>query len=625
MWKGQPAQVMETVPGDLARVVIELTRSNETKVVKIAELRPRPEDLPSDTTVDLAILNEGRFENGKAMFRNLVGPLLQLAGRRTTAEVKRLAELAGVSRTTAYRKLEVYQKTGTVASLMPYEKTGGRGKSRLHPKVYGMTLKVCNQQLDTANGTTLGNVMYHLRCAFDDKRNGLGELSLPHENTVGKILRRLEDEKKTGRMPRRKRHLKRGTVNANWPGSTCQMDHGYLDILILDPIYREEIGRPWITLLIDCCTRMVMGFYLSLDFPSAASAGMCVANAICMKDAYLKEIGLPDAVWPWWGTFNLLHVDNAKEFRGNTLKRGCDQHDLKLHWRPVANPTYGGHIERMMGTVAGEMKLIPGTTFSNYKEKGDYESAKEAAMTLEELERYLVTWFLEAYHQREHSELGMSPLQKLEQMRRFGSDEYPACGDPDPVKDEQRLRYDFMPFEERTVQTDGVRLNHIYYRHDVLRPFVKRKDPATKKTQTFIFRKDPRNIKFLHFWNPDTNRYHGISYRNTSGPAMSIHEHRAIVKALRARKVRQINEDHIFDTWKKLRQQIEQAKATTGLTRKQKRHEAIRETNMKLTAKAKDSEKETNESDDSADAASEISDNAQPARPLKTYTVDLDI
>ena len=624
MWKGLPAQVLENVPGDLTRVVIELTRSKETKAVKIAELRARAEDVPEDSTVDLALCEEGRFEKGKAIFRKLVGPLLQLNGRRTSAEVKRLANLAGVSRTTAYRKLERYETIGTVTALMPHQNTGGRGKTRLHPKVYGITVKVCKQQLDTANGTTLANTMYHLRCAFEDKRNGLEGLRLPHQNTVDKILRRLRNAK-TGKTARQKVALNRGSVNAKWPGSTCEMDHGYLDVLILDPVYREEIGRPWLTLLIDCCTRMVMGFYLSLDFPSAASAGMCVANAICMKEKYLKEIGVADSVWPWWGKFDLLHMDNAKEFRGNTIQRGCDQHGLKIYWRPVATPECGGHIERLMGSVADEMKLIPGTTFSNYKEKGDYKSAKEAAMTLGELEKYLITWILEVYHQREHAELRMSPLQKLEEMRQFGSDEFPACGNPEPIMDEERLRLDFTPFEERTVQKDGVQIDYIQYHHDVLRKFVKRKDPATKRSQTFIFRKDPRNIKFLHFWNPDTQRYHQISYRNTSGPAMSIHEHRAIVKALKARGARKINDDLIFEAWKKLRKQIDEAKQTTGLTRKQKREEAIREQNKKLNPIVPSSKTDTDETDEVPDDPTPSSDSEQPVALRQIYNVDLNV
>jgi hypothetical protein len=37
----------------------------------------------------------------------------------------------------------------------------------------------------------------------------------------------------------------------------------------------------------------------------------------------------------------------------------------------------------------GAVHLLPGTTFSNVREKGSYNSAKQATMTMSELERWL--------------------------------------------------------------------------------------------------------------------------------------------------------------------------------------------------------------------------------------------
>jgi hypothetical protein len=56
---------------------------------------------------------------------------------------------------------------------------------------------------------------------------------------------------------------------------------------------------------------------------------------------------------------------------------------------PSAAPHFGGHIERLIGTMMGAVHLLPGTTFSNVDQKGAYDSEKRALLTLPELERWL--------------------------------------------------------------------------------------------------------------------------------------------------------------------------------------------------------------------------------------------
>ncbi|MEP4962367.1 MAG: hypothetical protein ABJU19_24160 [Roseobacter sp.] len=44
---------------------------------------------------------------------------------------------------------------------------------------------------------------------------------------------------------------------------------------------------------------------------------------------------------------------------------------------------YGGHIERLIGTTMGAVHVLPGTTQSSPKDKGEYDSTGKAVMTLE--------------------------------------------------------------------------------------------------------------------------------------------------------------------------------------------------------------------------------------------------
>ena len=71
------------------------------------------------------------------------------------------------------------------------------------------------------------------------------------------------------------------------------------------------------------------------------------------------------------------------------LQRGAEEYGIALIHRPVATPHYGGHIERLIGTMMGAVHLLPGTTFGDIELRGDYDSLANRAMTLDELEQWL--------------------------------------------------------------------------------------------------------------------------------------------------------------------------------------------------------------------------------------------
>ena len=76
------------------------------------------------------------------------------------------------------------------------------------------------------------------------------------------------------------------------------------------------------------------------------------------KDLWLAKFDIA-ATWPVWGIMDAVHCDNAKEFHGTMLKRACQNYGIALHFRPVRQPHYGGHIERFLGTFATKISRSP--------------------------------------------------------------------------------------------------------------------------------------------------------------------------------------------------------------------------------------------------------------------------
>ena len=84
------------------------------------------------------------------------------------------------------------------------------------------------------------------------------------------------------------------------PLEVVQIDHTVVDVLVVDELERLPLGRPWLTLAIDVASRMVTGFYVSLDAPSILSVALALTQAVLPKDLWLCDREL-EMTWPACG------------------------------------------------------------------------------------------------------------------------------------------------------------------------------------------------------------------------------------------------------------------------------------------------------------------------------------
>ncbi|MCD9006308.1 Mu transposase C-terminal domain-containing protein [Luteimonas sp. XNQY3] len=250
-----------------------------------------------------------------------------------------------------------------------------------------------------------------------------------------------------------------------------QIDHTRADVMVLSDDRLELLGRPWITLAVDVATRCVLGMYISMDAPSSVAVSLCIEHAALPKPENDSDRG----IWPMYGKPKKILVDNGKDFRSLALERGCDEHQIELAWRPVRTPHYGGHIERLIGTLMKIAHLLPGTTFSNIRERGNYDSEGKASLTLEEFRQWMTQKVCRFYHQRNHRALGVPPIVAWE---RSLTDASGNITSPPLIARPMDFRMDFLPFEMRLVRRTGVELKGSRYWHDDLAPMLNSDGPV---------------------------------------------------------------------------------------------------------------------------------------------------
>lgn len=507
--------------------------------------------------IELTVIKDKDWQEANKRFQ-IIRPLL--TEDRNQQMVTDVAKSAGIHQATIYRWLKAYEQTQRVSALVPNTyNCGSKGKKKLEAKVEEIIQATIQDYYLRSQKPSIKKT-----CDEVLRRCRNAEVRSPHPISVRRRIATISEEIRLERRANKKKAFEKYTPllgyfpGTDYPLSVVQIDHTKLDIILVDDIKRQPIGRPWLTLAIDVFSRVVTGFYISFDPPSAMSAGLCITNSILPKETWLIQKGITNS-WPCWGVMKTLHMDNAPEFRGSMLKRACEEYAINIEWRPVKKPSYGGHIERLLGTFAKEIHTLPGTTFSNPTEKGEYDSEGKAAITLNEFEKWLITYITGVYHQRLHTALTTSPIKKYEEGI-FGTSERPGCGLVSAITDIEKLKLDFMPYVERTVQEYGVVIDDIYYYGEVLRRYIHKADPKTVKLkQKFIFKRDPRDISVIYFYDPEIKQYFNIPYRDTSRPAISIWELRETTKKLQEMGYKQINEALIFDSYEQMREQQEKA------------------------------------------------------------------
>jgi putative transposase len=204
---------------------------------------------------------------------------------------------------------------------------------------------------------------------------------------------------------------------------------------------------------------------------------------------------------------------------------------------------------------------LPGTTFSSVQAKGEWDPEKTAAMTLDEIERWLAHATVGVYHRELHRGIGTTPVAAWERGI-VGDEDRPGRGAPVPVADARRFVLDFLPFERRLVRREGVFLHSIGYWSDVLRTWI-------GERERMMVRYDPRNLSRVHLLAPD-GRYYDLAYRDLGRPPISLWEHRLALKRLREEGRAAVDEAAIFEAIEAMRGIADRASAASKLARRQR-------------------------------------------------------
>ena len=311
---------------------------------------------------------------------------------------------------TVYRWLLTYRASRCVTRLVPQHWMKGR-KAVIEGDVEDMLLDVVNDVYLKPERLPISKVWWEFKERVESHNRGAAPsavIDLPSRSSVYRYVERLDPY-----WVARARYGKSvADMNSRIAATEMQVkgildrweiDHTPLDVLVVDPDTGKVIGRPFMTVVLDRASRMVMGYLIHLGAPNTETVLRVLDRAIRPKHEWLSRHPQVINTWPARGLPRLLFPDNAAEFHAGNVHLAFNDLGIELMYPRTRGPQMKGAVERFFRSLNIDLiHCLPGTTRSNVRDKGDYPSEKFACLTLQKLDALILKWIVDTYHQKPH-------------------------------------------------------------------------------------------------------------------------------------------------------------------------------------------------------------------------------
>lgn len=292
------------------------------------------------------------------------------------------------------------------AGLIARISARGNRQRKIVPRV----IELMNEVIDTE---VMAAFQPKIMVCYGIARNKCTEAGLvpPSEKTFrAEIKRRREDVVAKARLGRKASYpltefqwkIDQSTPrHGERPFEIGHIDHTELDEELVDSRTGANLGRPWLTVLLDANVRFVLAFFLTFDPPSYRSCMAVIRN--CVR----RHGRIP----------NTIVVDQGSDFESLYFEALLARMGTHKKSRPAAKSRFGSVIERFFG-VNNQMLVhnLAGNSQALQRPRSmspSHDPRKLAVWTLPALTEALDDFFGNAYASLTHPALGISPKEAL--------------------------------------------------------------------------------------------------------------------------------------------------------------------------------------------------------------------
>lgn len=305
-----------------------------------------------------------------------------------------------------------------------------------------------------------------------------------------------------------------------------EIDHSPLKVVV--GTQAGPIGQPWLTVLIDYYSRLIVGFCIGFEPPSYAVIMEALRQAILPK-TYLRT-KYPQIVhdWPCYGVPEKLVCDRGSDFTSNDLEQAAFQLGLELDFMPPRTPHLKGTVESFFDTLNDQLlSALPGRTFRSWEKRADYQPDDGPLLPYETLVEIIHRHLIDVYAQEKHPTSAKTRLEMWQESAAEFPPALPASPDDLVVLLSKTV--------ERTLSVRGIELNGMFYAGDEL--FALRAELAANNhpADKLTVRYNPWDLGTIWVLNPVNRHYLQAVAVDAAMQGLTEYQWRVLRRAVRER------------------------------------------------------------------------------------------
>ena len=303
-----------------------------------------------------------------------------------TSSLKKISEKSGVPIRTLNLWLKKYREGGLKG--LARKTRGDKGI----PKVYDEEMQKRIEGIYFKNPELSSASIHKLIAEYCEQ----SALKAPSYKTVCKIVKSIPDDMTVLATQGSKAYQQKYDLlylrSSKRPNEIWQADHVFIDIQVYND--KNVLERPWLTIIIDDCSRAICGYELSFLAPASNKTSLCLRHALWRK---------VDPRWSIMGVPETLYTDHGSDFTSKQIEQVCIDLKINLIHSQIGRPRGRGKIERFFRTLNQTLisRINSIMTTSNNQPTFDLKSLDK-----------MVYEFIVNYNHQTHSDLRMSPTER---------------------------------------------------------------------------------------------------------------------------------------------------------------------------------------------------------------------
>ncbi len=303
-----------------------------------------------------------------------------------------------------------------------------------------------------------------------------------------------------------------------------EIDHSPLKVVV--GTEAGPIGQPWLTVLIDYYSRMIVGFCIGFDPPSYPVIMEALRNAILPKSSIKDRFPRVQGDWPCFGIPEKLVCDRGSDLTSKDLERAAFQLNMELDFNPPRTPHFKGTVESFFDSLNDQLiASLPGRTFRSWERRADYNADDGPLVPYDTLVEVIHLHLIDVYSVSKHP---TSSTTRLEMWQESAA-EHPPCLPASP----DDLIVLLAKRVERTLSPRGLELNGMFYNSDELMALRAELAANNVEVERFQVRYNPWDLGHAWVLNPLDNRYLKITAVDAAMLGMTEYQWRVLRRAVR--------------------------------------------------------------------------------------------